>query len=86
METIFDHNPTDKELLGLFNTLEDAENYKVNILPLLRPDSVYAEIAGLMNLRKDNESVKKYLSKIKDTRYRETTRQGLIGCFENNAH
>lgn len=67
METVFDHEPTQEELLILFGCQEAIDDYKE------RPgdqDSQYVRIAGLYLLRDQARIAGEYMDRIEDKEYR----------------
>jgi hypothetical protein len=74
METIFDHQPTEAELVAVYGSREDAEVACKHS----GQDSLFAEIAALMALRGRNDLADRYVARIKDPEYRFNTAYGLL--------
>ena len=72
METVFDHNPTDKELKKLGIDIERKKSLGLvfQYHQDLDEDSCFAYIAHLYMQRNDLDKAAFYLSKIKDEVYR----------------
>ena len=67
METVFDHNPSDEELLILFKHPWNIELHR-NILN--SHDGNMAEIARLLYLRGEKDRSNEYLERIEDYWFR----------------
>lgn len=64
METIFDHNPTDEELMRFGGREHFEKDKKYGIVP--SADSNYYMIGMLYAMRKDYYKANRYWHKIKD--------------------
>jgi hypothetical protein len=73
METIFDHSPTEDELIALFVSLDDAIDERQRMLEgNYSTDDLNIEIASLMRLRGNKPLFEKYLSRIQNPHERLT--------------
>ncbi|MDR0755021.1 MAG: hypothetical protein LBF04_06500 [Prevotellaceae bacterium] len=85
IETIFDHNITEKELDDFFSDPEDPyrtrEGYLMNMLDG-KPayDTIKWDLSALYSNRRDMKKAYKYAEQIKDPQYRQD-RLNLLGGF-----
>lgn len=73
MENLFDHNPTDEELITICGSLESAEYLKQ-----CSEQTHIGKIVNLMACRGNKALVKKYLDMIDDPDMRFSTEYGLL--------
>lgn len=74
MESIFDHQPTEAELVAVYGSREDAEAACQHG----GQDSLLAEIAALMALRGRKDLADLYVARIEDPEYRFNIAYGLL--------
>ena len=60
IETIFDHNPTERELLIIAPEVLDGDKEKDDYILTLNQDTHYSEIVRLYKWRDDPETAEKY--------------------------
>jgi hypothetical protein len=72
METVYDHNPTKKEIDAL--DLDSDVMKKSRKDGFLSQDSEYSFIASLYHLRKNKDKMNEYIEKISDPDYRHSIR------------
>lgn len=75
METIFDHNVTDAELVTLLGSVVSRENY---LSFPLDPDGENGMLFSLYSVRGDTTKAKQYLAKVKDKLLRFNLQQNDI--------
>lgn len=67
METVFDHNPTEAELIALFRSVKMAEWFRDHATS---QDGHFAKIAMLLEMRGEKKLAAEYVARIEDPEYR----------------
>ena len=69
METVFDHNPTDKELTRFGNFFEASKRLGIDYTDEKYADQNYYQIGILYLMRKDKEKANEYFARMKNQEY-----------------
>lgn len=67
METIFDHNPTEKELENI-GRLDFEKNEYIDLLQ--ESDTIYADLYCLFSIRGQKKKAEQYANKIQDKKFK----------------
>lgn len=72
METVFDHNPTDKELTRFGNYFESCKLLGIDYTDKKYADANYYQIGILYSLRGDKQKANEYFAKLKNQAFLRT--------------